>query len=70
MEFWNEFFRYIEDSREIKVTESELYKSAYNFFMKREQCFLEEKEVLAKILPFFINDMPIHAEYVNNNSVI
>jgi len=67
MEFWNEFFRYIEDSREIKVTESELYKSAYNFFMKREQCFLEEKEVLAKLLPFFINDMPIHAEYVNNN---
>jgi hypothetical protein len=68
MEFWNEFFCYIEVTHKFEsdIKQSDFYKSAYEFFVKREPRFIKDKEAMAKLLPFFTCEIPIHANYLKN----
>jgi len=67
MEFWNRFFKQVEHSGEIKITEEEFYKSAYKYFADKESHLIRCKDILVRFLPYFKNDLSIMRRYIGNS---
>lgn len=66
MAFWNDFFRFMRDGfekGEVAIEEREFYKRANGFLRKHEPYLIESKDALAKLLPYFMNGVPIHRDY-------
>lgn len=70
MAFWNEFFRSIEDGYEVKTEERRFYERASRFLRKHEPYLIQNKDILAKFLPFFMNGIPIHRDYIRDYLLI
>ena len=68
MEFWNIFFNSISDNSKINMNIEDFYKNAYTFFSKpkNDQDLIKFKNILPKLLPFFINGMSVIRDYVEN----
>lgn len=66
MAFWNEFFRSIEDGYEVKTEERKFYERASRFLRKHEPYLIQNKDTLAKLLPFFMNGISIHRDYIRD----
>lgn len=66
MSFWNEFFRPIENVYEVIVEERKFYERASRFIRKHEPYLIQNKDILAKFLPFFMRGIPIHRDYIRD----
>jgi hypothetical protein len=66
MAFWNDFFRFMRDGFEkgdVTIEEREFYERANRFLRKDEPYLIESKDVLAKLLPYFMNGISILRDY-------
>lgn len=66
MAFWNVFFRFVRggfEKGEVKIEEKEFYERANKFLRKNEPYLIESKDVLAKLLPYFMNGISILRDY-------
>lgn len=71
MAFWDFFFNstreHMKLAREVKIKERKFYEVAYRFLEKNERDLIQNKDVLAKLLPIFMNEIPIRTIYVREN---
>lgn len=66
MEFWNMYFKQVENIREIKIREEDFYKSAYKYFSEKEPYLIQCKDILGTFCTFFKNEVPILRSYVED----
>lgn len=66
MAFWNEFFNTVERSRKVELDQALFYQQTSHFLRKHEAHFIQHKDMILKLLPFFVVDMGVNRDYALN----